>query len=97
MWTPALQRITSCCAASGANNSRQVMAMTSAKPKTIHDGGRYFEGPRWHAGRLWFVDCMARTLLSLGIPGECEQHAKFDDDTPCGLGVLKEVAGAGNP
>jgi sugar lactone lactonase YvrE len=64
--------------------------MTSAKPNTIHDGGRYFEGPRWHAGRLWFVDCMARTLLSLGASGECEQHAKFDDDTPCGLGVLKD-------
>jgi hypothetical protein len=23
------------------------------------------EGPRWHLGRLWFVDCMERTLLSL--------------------------------
>src|SRR5260221_5750735 len=57
---------------------------------TIHDGSRYFEGPRWHAGRLWFVDCMARTLLSLAHSGECEQHAKFDDDTPCGLGVLPD-------
>src|SRR6202140_972414 len=33
----------------------------------VLDGGRYFEGPRWHAGRLW-----------------------FDDDTPCGLGVLPD-------
>src|SRR5437764_965597 len=56
----------------------------------LHDGGRYFEGPRWHAGRLWFVDCMDRTLLSLAPSGECEQHAKFDDDTPCGLGVLPD-------
>ena len=64
--------------------------MTSANSRTIHDGGRYFEGPRWHAGRLWFVDCMARTLLSLGTSGECEQHAKFDDDTPCGLGLLPD-------
>ena len=63
---------------------------TPAMPTTIHDGGRYFEGPRWHAGRLWFVDCMARTLLSLGPSGECEQHAKFDDDTPCGLGLLPD-------
>src|SRR6266581_81797 len=30
--------------------------------KLILDAGRYFEGPRWHAGRLWFVDCMERTL-----------------------------------
>jgi sugar lactone lactonase YvrE len=64
--------------------------MTSATLKTIHDGGRYFEGPRWHAGRLWFVDCMARTLLSLAPSSECEQHAKFDDDTPCGTGILPD-------
>jgi sugar lactone lactonase YvrE len=64
--------------------------MTSIKPRTVLDGGRYYEGPRWHAGRLWFVDCMARTLLSLAPSGECEQHAKFDDDTPCGLGILPD-------
>lgn len=58
--------------------------------RCLLDGGRYFEGPRWHAGRLWFVDCMERTLLSLTLSGEREQHAKFDDDTPCGLGVLPD-------
>jgi sugar lactone lactonase YvrE len=62
--------------------------MTPMKP--ILDGGRYFEGPRWHLGRLWFVDCMERTLLSLTPSGEREQHAKFEDDTPCGLGVLPD-------
>jgi sugar lactone lactonase YvrE len=56
----------------------------------VLDGGRYFEGPRWHAGRLWFVDCMERTLLSLDASGACEQHAKLEDDTPCGLGVLPD-------
>jgi sugar lactone lactonase YvrE len=63
---------------------------TSPEPKTVHDGGRYFEGPRWHAGRLWFVDCMERTLLSLAPSGACERHAKFDGDTPCGLGILPD-------
>ena len=58
--------------------------------KGVLDGGRYFEGPRWHGDRLWFVDCMDRTLLSLGPSGECERHAKFEDDTPCGLGVLPD-------
>ncbi|WP_065756929.1 SMP-30/gluconolactonase/LRE family protein [Bradyrhizobium paxllaeri] len=58
--------------------------------RCLLDGGRYYEGPRWHQGRLWFVDCMERTLLSLSQSGECEQHAKFDDDTPCGLGVLPD-------
>jgi sugar lactone lactonase YvrE len=63
--------------------------MTLRRPMLsgVLDGGRYFEGPRWHSGRLWFVDCMDRTLLSLDASGACEQHAKFEDDTPCGLGV----------
>jgi sugar lactone lactonase YvrE len=58
--------------------------------KPVLDGGRYFEGPRWHSGRLWFVDCMERTLLSIDVSGKREQHAKFEDDTPCGLGVLPD-------
>lgn len=58
--------------------------------KWVLDGGRYFEEPRWHSDRLWFVDCMERTLLSLAPSGECIQHAKFDDDTPSGLGVLPD-------
>jgi sugar lactone lactonase YvrE len=64
--------------------------MTSPNPKTVLDGGRYFEGPRWHADRLWFVDCMNRTLLSLGSSGGCKQHAKIEGDTPCGLGFLPD-------
>jgi sugar lactone lactonase YvrE len=58
--------------------------------KGVLDGGRYFEGPRWHRDRLWFVDCMDRTLLSLGPSGQCEQHAKLENDTPCGLGILPD-------
>jgi sugar lactone lactonase YvrE len=64
--------------------------MTRIKLSGVLDGGRYFEGPRWHSGRLWFVDCMDRTHLSLDPSGECEQHATFEDDTPCGLGVLPD-------
>jgi len=56
----------------------------------VLDGGRYFEGPRWHDGRLWFVDCMERTLLSLSPSGERERHATFEDDTPCGTGILPD-------
>jgi sugar lactone lactonase YvrE len=64
--------------------------MTDTNLRSVLDGGRYFEAPRWHAGRLWFVDCLARTLLSLSPCGECEQHATFADDTPCGLGTLPD-------
>ncbi len=65
--------------------------MTSTNLRTILDGGRYFEGPRWRDGRLWFVDCMARTLLSVTPSGECEQHTTFADDTPCGLGCVERM------
>ena len=64
--------------------------MAPIKLSCVLDGGHYFEGPRWHSGRLWFVDCMNRTLLSLGASGKCEQHAKVEDDTPCGLGHLPD-------
>jgi sugar lactone lactonase YvrE len=57
--------------------------------KRLLDGGRYFEAPRWRDDRLWLVDCMARTLLSLTLAGKCEQHATFDD-TPCGTGFLPD-------
>jgi len=53
------------------------------------DGGRYFEGPRWHRGRLWLVDCMTRQLLSVSLASNRQEHATFDD-TPCGTGVLPD-------
>jgi sugar lactone lactonase YvrE len=63
--------------------------MSQAQLTTVLDGGKYFEAPRWHAGRLWFVDCMARTLLSIGPSGDRQEHAAFDD-TPCGTGILPD-------
>ncbi|WP_461348234.1 hypothetical protein [Bradyrhizobium sp. USDA 4451] len=44
----------------------------TARLTTILDGGRYFEGPRWHLGRLWFVDCMARRIdvVEVETPGD---------------------------
>jgi sugar lactone lactonase YvrE len=58
--------------------------------KTLFDGDRYYEGPRWHDGKLWFVDCMTRKLLSLTLARDCIEHASFADDIPCGLGVLPD-------
>jgi sugar lactone lactonase YvrE len=64
--------------------------MTATGLRTVLERGRYFEGPRWHDGRLWFVDCLARTLLSTDTSGLCREHASFADDTPCGLGILPD-------
>ena len=64
--------------------------MTETGLRTVLYGGRYFEAPRWHDGRLWFVDCSARTLLSISPSGGCQEHTSFADDTPCGLGILSD-------
>lgn len=64
--------------------------MTETSRKTLLDGGKYYEAPRWHHGRLWFVDCLARTLLSIDLSGACRVEATFDDDTPCGTGFLPD-------
>src|SRR5260221_8129230 len=55
--------------------------------RALVDGGRYFEGPRWHRGRLWVSDTLAQTVISVGETGDCEPCAKLDD-IPCGLGFL---------
>ncbi|HZR72860.1 SMP-30/gluconolactonase/LRE family protein [Bradyrhizobium sp.] len=64
--------------------------MNQGELRTVLDGGRYFEAPRWYGGRLWFVDCIARTLLSIGPTGDLQEHAKVAGDTPCGLGFLPD-------
>lgn len=64
--------------------------MTRTGLRTVLERGRYFEGRRWHDGRLWFVDCLARTLLSTDASGICQEHASLTDDTPCHLGSLPD-------
>ena len=55
--------------------------------RPVLGGGGYFEAPRWHDGRLWFVDCYGPTLLSLDEAGNCATHCKLDD-IPAGMGFL---------
>jgi sugar lactone lactonase YvrE len=40
--------------------------------KPLITEGKYFEGPRWHKGKLWFVDSLARKLLRVSLDGKCE-------------------------
>ncbi len=40
--------------------------------KPLITEGKYFEGPRWHDRRLWFVDSLAMTLQRVSPAGECE-------------------------
>ncbi len=46
------------------------MEYTGLKPLVAE--GKYFEGPRWHRGKLWFVDSLARKLLRVSLDGKCE-------------------------
>jgi sugar lactone lactonase YvrE len=49
--------------------------------------GRYFEGPRWHDGRLCVSDTLARSVWSVELDGEKTRICEMDD-IPCGLGHL---------
>jgi sugar lactone lactonase YvrE len=52
--------------------------------------GLYFgEGPRWHAGRLWFSDFYDHAVKSLGADGAVRTELQLDD-RPSGLGWLPD-------
>jgi len=52
--------------------------------------GLYFgEGPRWHAGRLWFSDFYDHAVKSVGLSGYVHTELTIDDH-PSGLGWLPD-------
>ncbi len=55
-------------------------------------GGIHFgEGPRWHAGRLWFSDFYAHAVKSVSLAGDL--RAEFEiGDQPSGLGWTPDGA-----
>lgn len=63
----------------------EVMPQDRLRP--LLDGGRYFEAPRWHDGRLWLVDAFARTLISVTAEGTAEVACVLNG-VPAGLGFL---------
>jgi len=57
---------------------------------TVLASGLYFgEGPRWHAGRLWFSDFYDHAVKSLGVSGDVRTELTIDDH-PSGLGWLPD-------
>lgn len=46
--------------------------MEYAELRPLVTEGKYFEGPRWHDGKLWFVDSLAMKLLRVSLDGGCE-------------------------
>ncbi len=53
------------------------------------DGLAFPEGPRWHAGRLWFSDMHAHCVMSVGDDGDLRREAEVPNQ-PSGLGWLPD-------
>ena len=60
------------------------------KTRTILDGLRFPEGPRWHDGRLWFSDMHDGRVLALDPQGRAETIFALEGDEPSGLGWLPD-------
>jgi sugar lactone lactonase YvrE len=57
---------------------------------TVLATGLYFgEGPRWHAGRLWFSDFYDHAVKSVDLAGSVRTELQIDDH-PSGLGWLPD-------
>jgi len=60
------------------------------QPRTILEGLRFAEGPRWHDGRVWFSDMHDHRVVSTDLAGDARTVARLDDDEPSGLGWLPD-------
>ncbi|WIV52908.1 SMP-30/gluconolactonase/LRE family protein [Amycolatopsis nalaikhensis] len=63
--------------------------MTNRDVKVVAKGFTYLEGPRWHNGRLYFVDFYTHTVNALNADGSIEQIAVVEQQ-PSGLGWLPD-------
>jgi sugar lactone lactonase YvrE len=64
--------------------------MQTLTSKVVLDGIRYAEGPRWHAGRLWFSDMLASTVWTYDPATDVREVAAKTPDKPSGLGFLPD-------
>jgi sugar lactone lactonase YvrE len=53
--------------------------------RMLADGIYFGEGPRWHAGRLWFSDFYDHAVKSVSLAGDLRAEFTLDDQ-PSGLG-----------
>ncbi len=57
---------------------------------TIASGLTYSEGPRWHNGRLWFVDFYTNQVISVAEDGSDRCLEAEVPQQPSGLGWLPD-------
>lgn len=60
----------------------------SPQPRVVVDGLVFPEGPRWHAGRVWFSDIHGHRIMATSPSGAVETVAVVDQ--PSGLGFLPD-------
>jgi sugar lactone lactonase YvrE len=53
------------------------------EPQVLMSGLRLCESPRWHDGRLWFADWLARELIALDLEGDHEVVANLPTHPFC--------------
>jgi sugar lactone lactonase YvrE len=58
--------------------------------RTLIDGLRFAEGPRWHDGAVWFSDMHDHRVLRVTPEGEATTVVEVTDDEPSGLGWLPD-------
>ena len=63
--------------------------MQTTRAQTVAEGLYFGEGPRWHAGRLWFSDFHAHAVKSMDAAGHVRTELEIDDQ-PSGLGWLPD-------
>lgn len=63
--------------------------MTDPRFSELIAGYSFFEGPRWHADRLWLSDFYTHRVIAVGLDGQVEQIAQVPQQ-PSGLGWLPD-------
>jgi len=63
--------------------------MTTRELTTVHTGVDFGEGPRWHAGKLWFSDFYRHGVFTLD-PDGTETLVVTVDQQPSGLGWMPD-------
>ncbi len=60
------------------------------KTKVLIEGLVLPESPRWHKGKLWFSDMLARRVMTADLKGNTETVAEVPG-LPSGLGWLPDI------
>jgi sugar lactone lactonase YvrE len=72
-----------------AGRERESSPRVEARTRTLLDGLRFPEGPRWRDGRLWFSDMHDGRVIAVDLAGRAETVVEVPEQ-PSGLGWLPD-------